>query len=128
MNFKKSDSPEFTSKGRFRFIPQCGTKNKGGTWACIGFHAHLRHNASYNYLLVNGRRRLEQPRMSPLSRVSGYLQASRQTYRTRAQAGNSVAVPVIKAIASEMIESLAHARTRAREKQMNLFVGGAMSV
>lgn len=89
-------------QGREPFYPSMWHENKGGH---IGLHPHscaLRHNASYNYLLVNGRRR---PTGREMLRLQGFPDSFRIAVphtAIRAQAGNSVAVPVITAVAARM--------------------------
>ncbi|MBL0921654.1 MAG: DNA (cytosine-5-)-methyltransferase [Phycisphaerales bacterium] len=94
------------AQGQEPFYPSIWHENKGGH---IGMHPYscaLRANASYNYLLVNGRRR-------PSGRENLRLQGFPDSYRIavpygaiRKQAGNSVAVPVIRAIAESMMRTL----------------------
>lgn len=88
------------------FYPSVWHENKGGAIGIHPFSCALRHNASHNYLLVNGRRRLTP-------RECLRLQGFPETYKIvvdhraiRAQAGNSVAVPVIRAIAHQMVQAL----------------------
>lgn len=103
------------------FYPSVWHENKGGAIGIHPFSCALRHNASHNYLLVNGRRRLT-PRES--LRLQGFPEEFKivvEPRAIRAQTGNSVAVPVIRAIAKEMIQSLARARLRGEETQSSLF-------
>lgn len=86
--------------------PTIWHENKGGH---IGMHPYscaLRHNASYNYLLVNGRRR---PSSRELLRLQGFPDSFKIAIdhaAIRAQTGNSVAVPCIAAIAAQMTLAL----------------------
>lgn len=87
-------------------FPTIWHENKGGhigmhPWSCA-----LRHNASYNYLLVNGRRR---PSSRELLRLQGFPESFKIAVdhaAIRAQTGNSVAVPCIAAIAAQMTLAL----------------------
>ncbi|MFA5385836.1 MAG: DNA (cytosine-5-)-methyltransferase [Eubacteriales bacterium] len=88
------------------FYPSMWHENKGGYIGIHPFSCALRANASYNYLLVNGRRR-------PSGRECLRLQGFPDTFKMavphqaiRAQAGNAVAVPLITAIASRMMVAL----------------------
>ena len=92
------------------FYPSMWHENKGGHIGIHPFSCALRANASYNYLLVNGYRR-------PSSRECLRLQGYPDTFKIvlphpaiRWQAGNSVAVPLITAIASHMMESIKRGR------------------
>ncbi|MBX3360461.1 MAG: DNA cytosine methyltransferase [Phycisphaeraceae bacterium] len=103
------------------FYPSVWHENKGGAIGIHPFSCALRHNASHNYLLVNGRRRLT-------SRECLRLQGFPDSYKIvvdhraiRAQAGNSVAVPVIRAIAKQMVHSLRSAELRSGGSSPLLF-------
>jgi len=93
-------------QGQEPFYPSMWHENKGGFIGVHPFSCALRHNASHNYLLVNGRRR---PSPRECLRLQGFPDKFKIVvpYRPiRAQAGNSVAVPVIAAIARQMIATL----------------------
>ncbi len=82
-------------------------ENKSGNIGVHDFSCALRANASHNYLLVNGKRRLT-PREN--LRLMGFpdsfkIAVSDRTIRT--QAGNSVVIPMIQAVAEEMVKALA---------------------
>lgn len=83
-------------------VPSIWHENKSGNISALPYSCALRAGASYNYLLVNGIRR-------PTSRELLRLQGFPDTYKIvvpytqlRKQAGNSVSVPVIKAVAKQM--------------------------
>ena len=93
-------------QGREPFYPSVWHENKGGHIGMHPFSCALRANASYNYLLINGRRR---PTGRECLRFQGFPDSFKIVVKhsaIRAQAGNSVAVPVIKAIAGQMFKSL----------------------
>lgn len=86
------------------FYPSIWHENKAGNISVLDYACALRTGASYNYLLVNGRRR-------PSSRELLRLQGFPDNYRIavshseiRRQTGNSVAVPMIREIARRMDE------------------------
>ncbi|MDG2608993.1 DNA cytosine methyltransferase [Vibrio parahaemolyticus] len=92
--------------------PSIWHQNVSGNVSPLPYSCALRAGASYNYLLVNGVRR---PTPRELLRVQGFP----DTYKIvvpytqlRKQAGNSVAVPVIKAIANQMLHSMKQAKQR----------------
>ena len=94
------------SQGAKIIRPSVWHENKGGHLGIHPFSCALRHNASHNYLMVNGERRLS-------ARESLRLQGFPDSYAfdlshkdIRSQAGNAVAVPVIAALASEIQRSL----------------------
>jgi len=95
------------AQGQKPFYPSMWHENKGGHLGVHQFSCALRHNASYNYLLVNGYRR---PSSRECLRLQGFPESFKIVVKhsaIRAQAGNSVAVPVIAAIASQMVNALA---------------------
>jgi DNA (cytosine-5)-methyltransferase 1 len=101
-------------QGGTPFYPSMWHENKGGYIGVHPFSCALRANASYNYLLVNGRRR-------PSGRECLRLQGFPDNFKIvvphqaiRAQAGNSVAVPLVTAIASRMMVAL-HSRKIRRQ-------------
>ncbi len=80
-------------------------ENKGGHVSANPFSCTLRAGASYNYLLVNGERRLTPREML---RLQGFPDSYRNVcndYQTRKQAGNSAPVPVIEEILRRMFDA-----------------------
>jgi len=105
-------------QGKKPFYPSMWHENKGGH---IGIHPYscaLRANASYNYLLVNGYRR---PSSRECLRFQGFPDNFRIVVNhtaVRKLAGNSVAVPVIKAIAEQMMLTLRNPCPRKCQKDL----------
>jgi DNA (cytosine-5)-methyltransferase 1 len=94
-------------------------ENKGGNIGVHPFSCALRAGASYNYLLVNGERRLTEREML---RLQGFPESFKITAgygAMRKLAGNSVAVPVVKAIMKNVIEALG--RRQLKSSQPSLF-------
>jgi DNA (cytosine-5)-methyltransferase 1 len=82
-------------------------ENKGGNVSSHPFSCALRANASYNYLLVNGERRLTPREMLRLQGFpEGYKIVCSDSY-ARKQAGNAVPVPMIKCVIKEMLNAQA---------------------
>ena len=86
--------------------PSIWHQNKGGNVSSHPFSCALRANASYNYLMVNGERRLTEREMLRLQGfpesfpiVGGYSQM-------RKQCGNAVPVPVASAVVGEVLRAL----------------------
>ncbi len=108
------------------FYPSIWHENKGGHIGIFPHSCALRANASYNYMLVNGRRR---PTGREMLRIQGFPDTFKIVVdhtAIRAQAGNSVAVPVIRAVASQMIAALkAPKLAPSGEEQMALFDVGS---
>jgi len=96
--------------------PYITHENVGGSITPHYFSCALRAGASANYILINNERRPSAREMLRLQGfpdtfkvVVGYSEIKRQT-------GNSVAVPVIKAVAEEMIAAL---KNHERESIVN---------
>jgi DNA (cytosine-5)-methyltransferase 1 len=87
-------------------IPSMWHENKSGNISALEYSCALRAGASYNYLLVNGYRR---PTSRELLRLQGFPDSFKIVVphsQVRKQTGNSVSVPVIKAIAEEFVKSI----------------------
>jgi DNA (cytosine-5)-methyltransferase 1 len=98
-------------QGQKPFYPSMWHENKGGHIGIHSFSCALRHNASYNYLLVNGNRR---PTGREMLRFQGFPETFKipvEHSAIRAQAGNSVAVPMIIAVVAEMMIALSNKKT-----------------
>ena len=81
-------------------------ENKGGNISPLPYSCALRAGASYNYLLVNGERRLTEREML---RLQGFPDSYRVVcgyQATRKQAGNSVAVPVVVSVIRSVISAI----------------------
>ncbi|MEQ8236255.1 MAG: DNA (cytosine-5-)-methyltransferase [Syntrophomonadaceae bacterium] len=94
--------------------PYITHENVAGSITPHHFSCALRAGASANYILINNERR---PSARELLRLQGFPDTFKiiVPYSSiRKQTGNSVAVPVIKAVASEMLKAL---RAYERSKQ-----------
>lgn len=86
--------------------PYITHENVGGSITPHHFSCALRAGASANYLLVNNERRLSEREML---RLQGFPESYKIVVPYSAfkkQIGNSVAVPVIEAVAKEMLKAL----------------------
>lgn len=92
------------------FYPSMWHENKSGNVSVLPYSVTLRAGASHSYLLVNGVRRLSS---RELLRFQGFPENFKIVLKhsaIRKQAGNSVPVPMIRAVAKEVIKSInAHA-------------------
>ena len=81
-------------------------ENKGGNISPLPYSCALRAGASYNYLLVNGTRRLTEREMLRLQgfpedyKIVGSYQAMRKL------AGNTVAIPCVEAVLKSVLSAL----------------------
>jgi DNA (cytosine-5)-methyltransferase 1 len=93
---------EKQTDGKKIFYPSILHENKAGNVSVLDYACALRTGASYNYLLVNGRRR---PSSRELLRFQGFPDNYRIVVshsEIRRQTGNSVAVPMIREIAHKI--------------------------
>ena len=104
------------------FFPSMWHENKGGNISVLPFSCALRAGASYNYLLVNGVRR---PSSRELLRLQGFPEGFKivgNVTQVRKQIGNSVAIPVVHAIAEKMLQALEQCKPMIQsEGQLLLF-------
>ena len=81
-------------------------ENKSGNISALPYSCALRAGASYNYLLVDGIRRLTPREML---RIQGYpdtFTIACSDAATRKQAGNSVPVPMVRAVIGQVLKVL----------------------
>lgn len=86
--------------------PTIWHENKAGHISAYPYSCALRAGASYNYLLVDGIRRLTPREML---RLQGFPDTYRMVCndgQVRKQAGNAVAVPVISAVVERVIDTM----------------------
>ena len=86
--------------------PYISHENMAGSITPHPYSAALRAGASANYILINDERR---PTERELLRIQGFLDSYKIVVpygKIKKQTGNSVAVPVISAVAREMIKAL----------------------
>ncbi len=101
--------------------PSIWHENIGGNISPLPYSCALRAGGSYNYLVVNGERRLTSREMLRLQGFPDSFKINVPYSQARKIAGNSVTVPVIKAIASEIIKSLNTKQKAIDTTQLNLF-------
>lgn len=90
------------TKGKDIFYPSVWHENKSGNISILDHACALRTGASYNYLLINGNRR---PTSRELLRFQGFPESYKivvSHQEIRKQTGNSVPVPMIRAIAKKI--------------------------
>lgn len=93
-------------EGKKVFYPSMWHENKSGNISILDYACALRTGASYNYQLVNGYRR---PSSRELLRFQGFPDNYKITVshqEIRKQTGNSVAIPLMKAVAEKIIQVL----------------------
>jgi DNA (cytosine-5)-methyltransferase 1 len=91
---------------QMEFTPSVWHENKSGN---IGIHPYscaLRANGSYNYLVVNGARRLTPREMLRLQGFPEDFEIVVPDTQARKQAGNAVVIPQIEAVARAMVDAM----------------------
>ena len=98
-------------------IPSIWHENKSGNISALEYSCALRAGASHSYLVVNGIRR---PTSRELLRLQGFPDTFKIVVpdtQLRKQAGNSITVPVIKAVAREILKSIKQRRPVERSPE-----------
>ena len=95
--------------------PAIWHENKGGHISSYPYSCALRAGASYNYLLVDGIRRLTPREMLRLQGFPDSFRIVCAEDQTRKQAGNSVPVPMVHAVLSQLTKALAAQPTEYEE-------------
>ncbi len=86
--------------------PTIWHENKGGNVSAYPYSCALRAGASYNYLLVDGKRRLTEREMLRLQGFPDDYQIVGSYQTMRKLTGNSVAISCVAAVVNSVIESL----------------------
>ena len=81
-------------------------ENKGGNISPLPYSCALRSGASYNYLLVNGERRLTEREMLRLQGFSEDYKIVVGYQAMRKLAGNTVAIPCVEAVLNSVFTAL----------------------
>ncbi|MDO8684765.1 MAG: DNA (cytosine-5-)-methyltransferase [Armatimonadota bacterium] len=96
--------------------PSIWHENKAGHISSYPWSCALRAGASYNYLLVNGERRLTPREMLRLQGFPDSFKITCNDSQTRKQAGNAVPVPLVEAAIKGVLNVLGRSKI-ARECQ-----------
>jgi DNA (cytosine-5)-methyltransferase 1 len=108
-------------KNKKVFYPSVWHENKSGNISVHPFSCALRANASHNYLLVNGVRRLTPHEMARLQGFPEDFKLVGNSYSTfRKLFGNSVPVPMIEEVAKQMMKSIREGIIIPKLKQIKL--------
>lgn len=98
--------------------PAIWHENKGGNIGVHEYSCALRAGASYNYLLVDGIRRLTPREQLLLQGFPSDFKIVVPELQLRKQLGNSVPVPMIRAVAEQLIEAMKH---KPLQREINIF-------
>ena len=102
-------------------------ENKGGNVSSHPFSCALRAGASYNYLLVNGERRLTPREMLRLQGFPEWFELPGTYQQIRKQTGNAVPVPMVQAVLKQVQNGLSGTKVTRRLEQPNALSVGADS-
>jgi DNA (cytosine-5)-methyltransferase 1 len=94
------------SQHKSKYYPAIWHENKSGNICSYPYSCALRANASYNYLLVNGERRLTPREMLRLQGFPESFKIICSDMQARTQAGNSLPIPVAKAVIKNVLCNL----------------------
>ena len=108
-------------------FPSIWHENKSGNISSHPFSCALRAGASYNYLLVNGERRLTPREMLRLQGFSDKFKIVCSDSQTRKQAGNAVPAPMIEAVIKEVIHAATEAKRRKEEEKYRVIPNRGLS-
>jgi DNA (cytosine-5)-methyltransferase 1 len=106
--------------------PTIWHENKAGNISAYPFSCALRAGASYNYLLVNGERRLTSREMLRLQGFPESFKIICSYTQTRKQAGNSLPVPVAQAVIKNTMEACAFLPSPYQYETDKLIVDGRL--
>ncbi len=107
------------AKHQSRYALSIWHENKGGNVSSHPFSCALRAGASYNYLLVNGERRLTPREMLRLQGFPEWFDLPGSYQQTRKQTGNAVPVAVVEAILRKMLDGLSKTETQGGLDQLH---------
>ena len=88
---------------RQKIFPSIWHENKSGNISSYPYSCALRAGASYNYLLVNGERRLTPREMLRLQGFPDDFKIVVSDCQTRKQAGNAIPVDMVKMVIERFI-------------------------
>ncbi|APB33844.1 modification methylase NgoBI [Gloeomargarita lithophora Alchichica-D10] len=88
--------------------PTIWHENKGGNVSAYPFSCALRAGASYNYLLVNGERRLTEREMLRLQGFPDSYKIVGSYQVMRKLTGNSIAIPCVVALLNSVLEAMGY--------------------
>ena len=95
-------------------FPSVWHENKGGNIGSHSFSCALRAGASYNYLLVNGERRLTPREQLRLQGFPERFEIIGNDSQIRKQTGNAVPVPIVRAVLRKVLYAATENSRRVR--------------
>lgn len=108
--------------------PTIWHENKAGNISAYPYSCALRAGASYNYLLVNGERRLTSREMLRLQGFPESFKIVCNYSQTRKQAGNSLPVPVAQAVLENVFKACNFHKAAETYKPNKLTIDGQLRI
>jgi DNA (cytosine-5)-methyltransferase 1 len=103
--------------------PTIWHENKAGNISAYPYSCALRAGASYNYLLVDGERRMTEREMLRLQGFPDSYQIVCGYQATRKQAGNSLAIPCVAAVLREVFSAMGWRKLAVKKSATRQLVG-----
>lgn len=102
-------------------------ENKSGNISSHPFSCALRAGASYNYLLVDGERRLTPREMLRLQGIPDTFRIVCSDAQTRKQAGNAVPIPMIREVIGQVLHAAAQTKRQLQNQTQGIIPPGSIS-
>lgn len=119
--FRKKLQKKLKEQNKTNYMrPSVWHENKSGNIGIHPFSCALRANGSYNYVTVNGERRLTPREMLRLQGFPDTFKIVVPDTHVRKQAGNSVVIPKIEAVARAMVQAISQ-KPQPKLIQVDLF-------
>lgn len=118
-------------KGNIENKPTIWHENKAGNISVYPYSCAMRAGASYNYLLVNGERRLTEREMLRLQGFPESFQLLGSYSIVRKLVGNSVAIPCVTAVIRSLFKATCNYDTQSNQTkytQLSLFSVNTMEI
>ena len=113
-------------KHKSKHSPAIWHENKSGNVSSYPYSCALRAGASYNYLLVDGKRRLTPREMLRLQGFPETFKVVCSDSQTRKQAGNAVPVPMIEAVIKEVLNATTKIKRQQTQNRNGALSTGAI--
>ena len=106
-------------KGKIEKYPTIWHENKSGHISAYPYSCAMRSGASYNYLLVNGERRLTEREMLRLQGFPDSFKIVRSYSAMRKLVGNSVAIPCVTSVIRSIFRAVEESKKSKYQQQKN---------
>lgn len=108
-----------------KYYPSIWHENKAKNICSYPYSCALRANASYNYLLVNGERRLTPREMLRLQGFPDSFKIVVSDAQVRKQAGNSLPIPVARAVIEQLLTVMYRKKHKTKKPQHEFVTSSA---